>query len=387
MQKGGLRLPLPPRIEAIAGLDELEDMADEFTAENGYRPELLSHWDPKPVFEIQIARWIDGHSSSASLVQYVYPSYFPADDRIQKRLHERDGRGSLLSPSGTTSIAITITYLNSIGIRDLHVVRPAYFVPETLAKYLGLSVSFCEVLREDTHYHLPRNISSGPASAVWLTIPIYGTSCYLPPESIAALIDSLPDGVIVVADESLAYSDRESLIGVKSIHRVIRIASPHKALCINGEKISIVTVPNHLLDGLYAWSECFAGGIGASGLRAISFLASDSFDRAISCSRNLYRGLLNRMREALGDRQTISLDEETDGHFVMIYWSDLPMALSRDRKFMQSIIQASAAVPIPASRNGHPEQYGFAFRVNLLRLDDAGLGGLRRLADVLDQHV
>jgi histidinol-phosphate/aromatic aminotransferase/cobyric acid decarboxylase-like protein len=264
---------------------------------------------------------------------------------------------------------------------------PAYFVAQTLAANLGMSVSFSETIREQRQYFLPTDISIGPASAIWLTIPVYGTSSYIPSESIASFIDSLPENVIVIADESLAYPDRNSLAAVKSIDRVLRVASPHKALCINGEKISIVTVPMHLLNRLNTWSECFAGGIGASGLRAIQFLASDSFDRAIGRSRMLYRVLLDRMIRALGDRVTISLDKHTDGHFIMIYWPELPMALSRNRKFMKSVIYASAAVPIPASRNGHPEHYGFAFRVNLLRLDDAGLGALRRLADVLDQRV
>jgi len=381
----GLHLPLPPRIEAIANLDDLEDLADKFTSEKGYRPELLSHWDPKLEFEGEISTWVAGSNLSTSLAQYVYSSYLPVDERIQKRLNERAGRGLLLSPSGTTSIATVIAYLSSIGTRTLHIVTPAYFVAETLAAQMQMSVSFAEIVRKDEHYSLPRDIAISQASAILLTFPVYGTSCYISPGTVASFIDSLPEHVIVIVDESLAYPDRDSLVEVTTIDRVIRIASPHKALCINGEKISVVTFPSHLWDGLHAWSECFAGGIGASGLRAMQFLASKAFDRAIERSRALYHILLERMTRVLGERSTISLDEGPDGHFIMVYWPHVPMAASQDRGFMKRVIDASGAMPIPASRNGHPGRYGFAFRVNLLRLDDAGLGGLRRLADVLDR--
>ena len=42
MQKGR-QLPLPPLIEAIADVDELEEMAEEFERRDGYAPELLPH--------------------------------------------------------------------------------------------------------------------------------------------------------------------------------------------------------------------------------------------------------------------------------------------------------------------------------------------------------
>jgi histidinol-phosphate/aromatic aminotransferase/cobyric acid decarboxylase-like protein len=381
----GLRLPLPPNIEAIGTLDDLEDLADEFTSHNGYQPELVSHWDPKPEFEAQIAGWVQGYNSSTSLARYVYSSYLPEDHRIQKRLNERPGRSYLLLPSGTTSMAVVITYLSSVGIHNLHIVRPAYFVAEVLAAQMRMAVSFVEVVRDGRQYSLPKGTVVPQASALLLTFPVYGTSCYVSPRIVASFIDTLPEAVIVIVDESLAYPDRDSLAEVTTIHRVIRIASPHKALCVNGEKVSIVTFPRHLWSGLHAWSECFAGGIGASGLRAKRFLTSDAFDSAVGSSRALCRDLLHRAIQVLQKHPRISVDEGVDGHFIMVYWPHLPMTYSRDRDFMKQIIDESGAVPIPASRNGHPERYGFAFRINLLRLDDAGLGGLSRLARVLDQ--
>jgi histidinol-phosphate/aromatic aminotransferase/cobyric acid decarboxylase-like protein len=385
--KKGSRLPLPPPIDAITRLDDLEDIAEAFYLANGYIPELVSHWDPKPEFALEIERWIVREARPSSLIQYVYSSYLEIDGRVKRRLGESRDRGIILTQSGTTSIATVVTYLNNIGIKQLHIVTPAYFAVESLASSFGLQLSFPQIGRRDGLYFLPRKHQIGSRNAIWLTFPIYGTSSYVSPRQVASFIDALPLDTIVIVDESLAYPDRNSLSETKTVDRVIRIATPQKALCMNGEKVSLITLPQHLSDSFNAWSECLAGGIGASGQNALQFLASDAFDVAVTRSRQLIRSTFERMRRVLGSRSTISLDQECDGHFVMIYWPDLKMSLSDNRCFMKKILDSSGSLPIPASRNRHPDHNGFAFRVNLFRLDDAGLGGLKRLSDVLDAHV
>jgi histidinol-phosphate/aromatic aminotransferase/cobyric acid decarboxylase-like protein len=277
--------------------------------------------------------------------------------------------------------------LNNIGIKQLYIVTPAYYAVESLASSFGLQLSFLQITRRNGGYVLPKKHSIESRNAIWLTFPIYGTSSYIPPLQVASFIDSLPPDTIVIVDESLAYPDRNSLSKTKTTNRVIRIATPQKALCMNGEKVSVIALPKHLSDSFNAWSECLAGGIGASGQNALKFFASDAFDVAVTRSRQLVRSTYERMRRVLGSRATVSLDRECDGHFVMLYWPALKMSLSNSPSFMKTILDTSGSLPIPASRNRHPDRNGFAFRVNLFRLDDAGLGGLKRLSDVLDDHV
>lgn len=381
------KLPLPPLIDAITRLDDLEDLAEDFYRTNGYRPELISHWDPKPEFARQIDKWLVRPTPPSSLVEYVYSSYVEIDDRIRRRLIEDSGRGIVLTQTGTTSIATVITYLNNIHVKHLHILTPAYFAVESLASSFGIPVSFHPVVRHDGRYSLPSLGHLGRGSVVWLTFPIYGTSSYIPPSEVAAFIDGFSQDAIFIVDESLAFPDRDSLSDTKTRERVIRIATPQKALCMNGGKVSLITLPQHLSDSFNAWSECLAGGIGASGQNALQFLATDSFDLAMASARHLIRLTYERMRRVLGPRATVSLDNECDGHFLTLYWPSLKMALSEDQTFMRTILDESGALPIPGSRNRHPDSDGFAFRVNLFRLDDAGLGGLKRLADALDRHA
>lgn len=379
-----IRLPTAPQITAITRLDDLETLADEFEQREGFAPEYISHWDPKPEFESQIAGWISrSYTKPTSLVKYIYSSYLNFDDRIKDRLNETADRSLVVTPSGTTSIATVLTYLKCVGVDSLHVVTPSYFAVETLGDALGLSIVFSNIVRRDACYEFPE-ISPNSKDAVWLTLPIYGTSSYIAPSEVATFIDSLPPTVIVVVDESLSYLDRNSISETNTRDRVIRIATPHKALCINGEKVSIITAPSHLDTSFNSWTECLCGGIGANGMNALNFLVGDAFPIAVKHSRALNFQLHSQMKSAIGPRSSISTDQNTDGHFVTIYWPALPMSLSDDRLFMKEILDRSGVIPIPSSRNRHPSDYGFAFRVNLLKLDSAGLGGLKRLCDVLD---
>ena len=384
---GSLFIPGPPAIEAIDRLTDLENLADEFEAARGYQPELISHWDPKPEFRRKLEGLVATESESdESPVDYVYSGYLQLGALLD-RLGERTDRGALLTPSGTTSIVNAIAYLKNVGCKHLHIISPSYFAVEAGAGAFGISTSFSEVKRVDRAYELPPLPHLAEDSAVWLTFPIYGTSCYLNPRSVATFIDSLPNSVVVIVDEGLAFLDRPSLIHVESLDRVIRISTPSKPICINGEKFSVVTFPKHLTDSLDAWSECFSGGIGAAGMRSMRLFQSDHYETVVKSVRTMLSERRSKLSKLLATHATVSIDRETDGHFVTSYWPELSMELADDISFIKSLIDESGAVPMPSSRNRHPRHYGFAFRVNLLRLDDAGLGGFARLADSLDRRV
>lgn len=378
-----INLPLPPRIEAIARLDDLEELEEAFYKENHYRPELVSHWDPKQEYAQEIQGWAVNRPPIRSIVQYTFSSYLNIDEAVRHRLGESANRGLVATISGTTSIATMMIYLSNIKVDHLHVLVPSYFAVEALAKTLSINTHFHKMKRAGGRYSIPSFSMPPGRSAVWITLPIYGASSYIAAIDVANFVDALPQDAIVVIDESLAFVDRPSVSKIKTMHRVVRISSPHKALCLNGEKVSIISCPDHLTDCLNEWSECLVGGIGASGLSALQFLATSGFEFAIAKARALLGTLATRLKKVVGERPTISLDEECDGHFRMLYWPNLSSA-KMDQGLIRKVLFESGALPMPASRNRHPEENGFAFRVNLLRLDDAGLGGLRRLADALD---
>jgi histidinol-phosphate/aromatic aminotransferase/cobyric acid decarboxylase-like protein len=382
------RIPHPPNVEAISKLNDLELLADQFAEHAGYAPELLSHWNPKPSFASQIEIGVVGARRPASLVDYVYSADVTLDGRVRALLRESADRSALLTPSGTTSVVNVCAYLKNIGIERLIVQTPTYFAVEAVAQTFGISITYIEARRVENAYRLPVEIPNvnPKKTATWLTVPVYGTSVYFASADISLFIDALPPEMITVVDESLAYTDRPSLCNTKSSYRVLRICTPHKALCINGEKVSFVTFPTHLVENMDAWSDCFAGGIGAAGVRALGFLADDAYDRALTKCRELCSYSLSRLKRVLSPKQNIEIDRDTDGYFVMLYWPSLPASFSYDAEFLTKILATSGALPIPSSRNRHPAECGFCFRINLFRLDDAALGATSRLIDAINAY-
>ena len=166
--------------------------------------------------------------------------------------------------------------------------------------------------------------------------------------------------------------------------RVVRIVTPNKAICVNGEKVSLVSSAPAYHEALNDRSECLCGGIGASGTRALRFLRSPAFDRAVAACRALVADRRRVLEGAIADLAGCETDRGADGHFAMLHWPHLPMACMSDRGFVVRAMAESGACVIPASRNRNTEEDGLCFRVNLFRLDDAGLGALRRLALFLD---
>jgi histidinol-phosphate/aromatic aminotransferase/cobyric acid decarboxylase-like protein len=382
------RIPAPPRVEAISKLNDLEALAESFAAKHGFEPELPSHWNPKPAFAAKIEGWATQPARSGSLVDYVYSSDVVLDRRVRARLHEANERGILLTPSGTTSVVNVCAYLKNIGIRRLIVQTPVYFTVGAVAEVFGMAVSYVDAWRSDGRYILPSfHKPFDSKTAVWLTLPIYGASAYFEQQDVAATIDNLPQDIIVVVDESLAFPDRNCLKLTQSLDRVVRICTPHKSLCLNGEKVSFITVPSHLFENMDAWSDCFAGGIGAGGIRSLAFLADDAFDRACISARSLIGEQHKKFSVAVSRYRKISVDRDIDGYFAMLYWPELSSIIGEDHTFLTEILTNSQALPIPSTRNHHPAACGFCFRVNLFRLDDAGLGALDRLMHAVSAFV
>ena len=357
------RIRLPPNIDAVSKLTALENLGDEFAAQTGYAPELISHWNPKPAFSSQIESWLVRSRTSASLVDYAYPCDIHIDNAIRTRLHEQSGRSILLTPSGTTSVVNACAYLKNTGKKHLIILTPAYFTIEAVAGMFELATSYVGVRRKQHGYELPQEIilKHPRETALWLTLPVYGASIYFTPEDVASLIDALPPDTVVVVDETLAYSDRPSLLATTTTYRVIRISTPHKALCMNGEKVSFVTFPEHLSENMDAWSTCFAGGIGAAGVRALAFIADRAYDRALTNVRALTRVNLAKLEVMIHAKPYVCADKDTDGYFVMLYWPALPASLGEDKAFIAQMLAASGALPIPSSRNRHPPECGFSF--------------------------
>lgn len=107
---------------------------------------------------------------------------------------------------------------------------------------------------------------------IWLTNPVYCTGTYWEENFINNLNDLIEGtDTLLVIDESLSEIHR--LISPKiSSRRCITITSPHKALCTNGIKFSVILFPSQYSQIIDTWSDILTGCLSLSALTAIHHL-------------------------------------------------------------------------------------------------------------------
>jgi histidinol-phosphate/aromatic aminotransferase/cobyric acid decarboxylase-like protein len=383
MTHAGSALSIAPPIEALEWLTALRKLRTEFGEIYGFEPENLSHWNPKAQFRDELNALVAPPRSSPSFTEYVYTTDLDHHQEVLDRLHEPGGRSCLFTPSGTTSIGNVVAYLRNIGVTSVGAVRPYYFAFEEFAQFCGLVVQPFTVVRDPSgQYHLPsaKAVMDSGCTAVWLTSPVYGTSVYYDDAELRDwLADLAAGGMIVIVDESLAHVDRATIASTSDLDRYFAIYVPHKALSLNGFRFSAMTFPAHLSDSFDQWSDLFSGGLPSDSMAALRHFCSPDYATAVGVARAQQDRQADKLRKLAGGIEGVDLDPTADGHFQHVYVRDVPAALQTDMTFLKGIFFAAGASFIPAARFGHPLQSGFCFRVNLLRLDDAAMGGLYRV--------
>jgi histidinol-phosphate/aromatic aminotransferase/cobyric acid decarboxylase-like protein len=210
MSENGL-LPSAPPIEALEQLDELWEIRNAFQERFGFRPENVSHWNPKHRCRTLLENLLPRRELTASIAEYLYSYDVKSHADVLKALGEPTGRGCLFTPSGTTSIVNVLAYLRNTGVSKIAAVRPYYFCFEEFARFCGLQVHNLQLRRTSSTYELPDpgEIWAGDYKAVWLTTPVYCASVYFDEGYLTEWLEQLnAREIIVVADESLAWTKK-----------------------------------------------------------------------------------------------------------------------------------------------------------------------------------
>ncbi|HEX4693568.1 hypothetical protein [Sphingomonas sp.] len=375
-------LPPAPPIASLEWLALLSDIRQRFADRFGYKPDNLSYWNPKPLLGAEVERRITPPRVPGSLTEYTYTSDLDLHADIPRILGEPPGRSCLFTPSGTTSIANVVAYLRNAGVGTIAAVQPHYFAFSEFARFCGVGIASFDVERGADGYHLPsapQVIASG-AGAAWISNPVYGTSVYYDEDELREWLAAVTDsGIIVVVDESLAYADRAVTAVATDASLLIGIYVPHKALSLNGFRFSAVTFPEQLHASLEQWSDLFSGGLSAGNLDAIRHFSNPTFGRDMAIARAIQGELGGRMEMVVSEFSFVEHDRAADGHFRQLYFPALDASWQYNRDFLERLIFATGASFIPSARFSHPASSNFCFRINLFRLDDAGVGALHRL--------
>ena len=160
----------------------------------------------------------------------------------------------------------------------------------------------------------------------------------------------------------------------------VGIYTPHKALCVNGLKFSIIAFHPDLEDFFDDWADVLFGGLSLSSSAAIGHFLSAEFDNyrnAFICSIETARAWHN---DLLAEYEgCIKTDDRSRGHFLTVYFPFIDAKLGNSIPFIEAVIEATGAAFIPGNRSGFNPEAGFCFRVNLAQDSSQFRGALARL--------
>jgi aspartate/methionine/tyrosine aminotransferase len=362
-------------IHELRGLEDLEELAEEYREQYGALPFNLSHWDPSDQTSRSLLKYLT-LPRQPSPMPYIYSYYTGAPREVAERLgFEWANRDCLLVHSGTSAIVLTLWWVKAMGFERLVILCPTYFPVFYLAEVMTMPYQPIFTSREQGNWSLPREglldlIGSGTnKTVVWVTNPIYCTGVYLSETDLKFLGSLLDSGVTIVADECLSKSGFEMSRELGGRKHFVGLYTPHKSVCLNAIKFGAVVFDRKDEEFFDSWADVFAGGLSASNHSGIfHFLHEANFSRfemeffnLVENARDRVTGMLNRYNGVF------EVDENSVGHFMTCYVPRLSGVEGDNKRFLRRLVSDTASIVISGMRNHFNPDWGFCFRINLAR--------------------
>mgnify|MGYP000382982134 CR=1 FL=1 len=351
-------------------LSDLWALSDKYYKIYGVEVENVSHWNPSEHFKDKLQKEIKLPSLNP-IVDYVVSTNFPESIDIIKKIGFNDKyQYGLVTPTGSVSILSTISFLKEQGVQKIVVLAPVYWTVIHICRQFNIDIEIIYLERHEGNFSVPKNITKKSRSesekiAYWFTNPVYCTGVHINNELIKLSETLVNNNSWIIFDECLSTISRSAGNQLRNYGKFIGIYAPHKGVCVNGIKFSIVITDKYYKEFLEHWSTVHYGCLGASNrIAALHFLSDDfdsyekEFDSKISLTRDF---LLDLSQHHTG----LSIDQSANGYLNTLYFSNIKGDVSYDLDWLWNIVKESGAIMIPGTRNHFSPNLEFCFRVNL----------------------
>jgi hypothetical protein len=316
-------------------------------------------------------------------VPYQYSYYLDRRKEVATKLGLPASVESLITENGSISISAAANWLLSRRVKNILLVRPAYFTTRYALERLGLAVREAFEVRTRGGFSFPVKLDVHRDEALWVTNPTYNTGVYHDEVWLADLKAQLEQRPVIV-DESLASAPSGVAAVLGGHPNFIGIYTPHKSICMNALKFSLVAFHPDQEDIFDDWADVLAGALSLSAAAAVGHFLSEPFDTYKTAFLSFLdlagRWHRNAIAKLAG---RVEIDDDARGHFCAVYFPNLPAALGDDLNFMERVIERTGAVCIHGTRSGFDPAWGFSFRVNLAQDCPGFRGALIRLYQYL----
>jgi histidinol-phosphate/aromatic aminotransferase/cobyric acid decarboxylase-like protein len=374
----------PGRIAENALIDAIDVAIAAYRARHGRSPVNVSHWDPSPAFSAQLKRLLP-ITRGEDLVAYRYSYMVPHKQQIARKLgFDNDAVASLVTENGSMSIVAIANWLVAQGIRAVRLLCPAYFVTGYSLRRVGIEVNELHLQRMEGRYRWPDHLVMASDEALWITNPVYNTGSYSLDDQAAHVAALADQGTVIVLDEALALTPTSFARACGGKRRFIGLYTPHKAVCLNSFKFSVLVFHPEFDDFFDDWADVLFGGLSASALAATAHFVSTAYE----AYHDEFTSLVEHARTwhtqvVVTHAQEIQTDVDSKGHFLSVYFPNLDPELGASVPFIADAIEQTGAAFIPGLRSGFSRDIGFCFRINLAQDSPQFRGAVMRLYNYL----
>lgn len=373
--------------EFIGDVEEYEILYEHETGKDIIK---LSNWNSNKNIGEEMIKMIP-FFEQIKTVDYIFS--YELKQKIKNELLMKFGSSYLtndivVTPSGSLSIYNVINFLKQKCIKSMALLAPVYFTVPYVCENLGINYDKFYLDRDGKEYFL-KNCDielCDKYDAIWITNPVYCTGVYYTESFVNYIQHWIDQGKYIIFDESLSLKGKELIRYFNKYENVISICSPHKSLCINGNKFSAIIMSKRHIPIFNAWVDIISGCLSISNLKAIYHFISDKYDVAYKYFNNIVQRNYISL-EVLCKKYSVDYDKNIKGCFMSLYFPDLRYNALDDEKVMKYVFMKTGTSFIPGSRNSMNPDFGLTFRINLSRITYDSIDYIERLIKCLKYEI
>jgi len=379
-------------IDNIILMDKISSIEATASEKYGHPISNISHWDSSGEFKRAMAQVLQ-LPSHALPWDYCYTYSLSPQDRKSVLLNLGVPLSSLRHTIGLILQSSTISIINIVnllirnGKKRLCILNPSYFSLLPCCTSLGMSYGFEQIIFSDKIPVLPmEKILKGGYDCVWITSPIYGTSCYFNSLQLERISEIRHAGLSIIFDESLALPGRELVRRFPIDRETFFIYSPHKAISINGIKFSIIVSDIYHEEFLEQWVDVLSGALSVSNQDAVFHYISSNFHSCLTRYLEYIKETELAVRTIISEFEFAFIPSGSEGHYVSIFTDNcVPMHKLLD--FMQDAVNFCQVSFFPGTLEGfYLPDSKLCFRINLAGSHLELPGNVGRLLTYLRTH-
>lgn len=352
--------------KTISSFDILEELSEKYEYEFGMKPYDVSYWDPSPEFLNEMINCLH-FIYPQDVISYNYTYLLKEKKAILQSLgFDPKIKDCIITPNGTASIMLVSHWLKCHHVKKLNLIHPAYFsiVNNCFNDDISITNIETDIINQ---YNLNINPLDFKNEFFWCSNPLYSTGFHLSDSHINILTELIENENVLILDECVSRKNFELSHILGNHKNFIGIYAPHKSICVNGVKFSII-VFNQEDEPFFDQSIDFlCGGINTASISAINHYLSKEYD----LYNKIFYGKIIKTNKFVDDicsrYKNTYYDYKSIHYLKTVYFPNIPAELGLNLDFIWNAIRSTGTIFIPGCLNHFPSNAGLSFRINLAR--------------------